>query len=280
SRSATLLYNSPVMFSRCRFPVLFLILCVTVFGQSPATSKLSYKLLSIHVNGLDRFKQEQVIAASGLKLGQLAGEHEFQQAAQKLGETGLFSNLAYKYHYSPSGCDLELQVSENNSLLPVIFDNFVWFSDDELIGLLRSRIPLFDGQLPGAGNLADQVAQGLKQILNDKKIFGEAEYLPAGDLNGPVNRYVYNVSLHPVVIRNMDFPGAAPAELPALQAAAKPLLGQAYLRSKMRAQQRLNLLPIYLARGYLKAQFGDSQAKVVEDGPQTIVDVSFPIVPG
>jgi outer membrane protein assembly factor BamA len=30
----------------------------------------------------------------------------------------------------------------------------------------------------------------------------------------------------------------------------------------------------------LKAQFSDSQAKIVSDGPRTIVDVSFPVKPG
>ena len=48
----------------------------------------------------------------------------------------------------------------------------------------------------------------------------------------------------------------------------------------MRVQERLNFLPVYLARGYLKAHFSDSQAKVNEDGPQTFVDVTFPVEPG
>jgi len=133
-----MLYNSPVR--RCVFGslLLFLLLCSGVSAQAPGKSKLSYKLLSIHVNGLDHFKEDQVIAASGLKIGQFAGEPEFQQAARKLGETGLFSNLTYKYQYSTAGCNLDLQIAENDKLVPIIFDNFVWFSDDELTGLLRS----------------------------------------------------------------------------------------------------------------------------------------------
>ena len=91
-----------------------------------------------------------MISASGLRLGQFAGEEEFKQAAQKLGETGLFSQLNYSYKYSTDGCDLELQVAENDHLVPIIFDNFVWFSDDELMRMLHDRVPLFDGRVPGA----------------------------------------------------------------------------------------------------------------------------------
>src|SRR5947207_6967023 len=48
----------------------------------------------------------------------------------------------------------------------------------------------------------------------------------------------------------------------------------------MRVHERLDFLPVYQARGYLKAQFADARPKVVEDGGQTVVDVSFPVTPG
>jgi len=276
----TLLYNSPVSRFLRRSLVALLIFCIELCAQNSTKPKLSYKLLSIHVTGLNHFKEDQVIAASGLKLGDLAGEKQFEQAAQKLGETGLFSNLSYKYQYSTAGCDLDMQVAENDQLVPITFDNFVWFSDDELLGLLHSKLPLFEGRVPTAGKLADQVAEALKRILDERKIFGEAEYHLAGALNGPITSYLYQVSLHPVLVRNVEFAGAANGELPALQAAAKSLPGQDYSRTKMRVQEEKNLLPVYLSRGYLKAQFSDSQAKVAEDGAETKVDVTFPVLPG
>ena len=48
----------------------------------------------------------------------------------------------------------------------------------------------------------------------------------------------------------------------------------------MRVQEKFNFLPVYQARGYLKAQFAEAQAKVAQDGAQTLVDVSFPVIPG
>jgi hypothetical protein len=119
------------------------------------------------------------MAASGLRLGQYAGERDFQQAMQKLGDTGLFTNLTYSYHYSPDGCDVEFQIAENTELVPIVFDNFVWFSDDDLISQIHGRVPLFNGRLPVAGNLADQVVDSLNAILVQRKITGKAEYLRA-----------------------------------------------------------------------------------------------------
>ncbi len=274
-----LLYNSPVSGRLVRLLPL-LLLCPVVMAQTAQKAQISYKLLSIHVKGLEHFTESQVVEASGLRLGQFAGEEEFKHAAQKLGETGLFTQLNYSYKYSTEGCNLELQVAENDKLIPIVFDNLVWFSDDELLNMLRARVPLFAGRVPGEGHLTDQIADALGSILNERKIAGRVEYMASSKEDGPIEAYDYKLSMHAVVVRNMDFPGAAAEETTALQAAAKPLAGQDYLRTKMRVQEQFNFLPVYHARGYLKAQFEEAQAKVAQDGTQTVVDVSFPVNPG
>lgn len=273
------MYNSPVSGRLVRLLPL-LLLCPVVMAQTAQKAQISYKLLSIHVKGLEHFTESQVVEASGLRLGQFAGEEEFKHAAQKLGETGLFTQLNYSYKYSTEGCNLELQVAENDKLIPIVFDNLVWFSDDELLNMLRARVPLFAGRVPGEGHLTDQIADALGSILNERKIAGRVEYMASSKEDGPIEAYDYKLSMHAVVVRNMDFPGAAAEETTALQAAAKPLAGQDYLRTKMRVQEQFNFLPVYHARGYLKAQFEEAQAKVAQDGTQTVVDVSFPVNPG
>jgi outer membrane protein assembly factor BamA len=256
------------------------LLIAAASSQKGGKAQLSYKLLSIHVKGLAHFKEDQIVRASGLVVGRTVTEQDFQRAVQTLGDTGLFTDLSYGYHYTTAGCDVDLQVSENEKLVPTLFDNFVWFSDDDLISQARTRVPLFEGKLPLRGNLPDQVADALNVILGEHKIAGHAEYIESGAMNGSMDSYVFQVKFHPVVVRNTDFPGAASAEIPALQAAAKNLAAQEYRRSAMRPHEKLDLMPVYLSRGYLKAHFSDSQPKVVEDGPRTVVDVSFPVVPG
>jgi len=254
-----------------------LILCALSAAQTTNKSAESYKLTSIHVKGLTHLQEDKVIAASGLKLGQMAGEADFQQAAQKLGSTGLFSDLSYTYQYSGGGCDLELHATENDKLLPIIFENFVWFSDDELLKQLRARVALFDDRIPAKGDLNEQVAQALVSILHEHKISGEVQHLTYAQEDGPIQAYEYKVSFHPILIRNVDFPGATADENAALQAEAKPLSGSEYFRSDLLAKGRSSFLPVYQAHGYLKAQFGDARPRVIEDGARTVVDVSLPV---
>jgi outer membrane protein assembly factor BamA len=263
---------------------VFLLTVVAAWGcawsQNSAQGRLSHRLLSVHVKGLERIKESDVVRVSGLQIGRNASEPDFKQAVEKLGDTGLFTAVAYTYHYTTAGADLELQVTENQQLVPILFDNFVWFSDQELLVSLRARVPLFDGKLPLHGGLDDQVADALNSILAEHKIPGHAEGLQSGALNGPITAYTYVVKFHPVIVRNLEFPGAGSADVPALQAAANPISGQEYLRSAMQPHEELDLLPVYLARGYLKAQFDEPQAKIVNDGPKTLVDVSFQVKPG
>jgi outer membrane protein assembly factor BamA len=266
-----------------KFLFLFtpLLLASLLPAQTTRKPPSTFKLISIDVTGTKRYTPAEIIAATGLQLGQTVSEGDFKRASQQLGETGAFSDVAYTYQYSAQGTKLDLQVADSNQFIAVRFDNFVWFSDQELVQKLHRVVPLFQGQLPLAGGLIDEVSDALQALLLERKLQGRADYIRTAHQDGPIDAFVFKVTGPTIRIRNVAFTGAAPPELPLLQAAAKSLQGQEYLRSMLQIQAEKNLLPIYLARGYLKAAFADTQAKVAQENPQeTIVDVEFPVDPG
>jgi outer membrane protein assembly factor BamA len=241
----------------------------------------SWKLLSIKVTGNQRSSPEEITAASGLQVGQMVSEDDFKNATERLGDTGMFGNVGYAFQYSAAGVKLELQLTDTPQLVPARFDNLVWFSDQELLEKLQARVPLFHGQLPVAGGLADQVSDALQALLIEHNVQGQADYIREAALNKPIEAIVFTVKAHDIYIRDVNFPGASAAELPALQTAARPMQGQEYERSAMQVNARLSFLPVYLQRGYLKASFGEAEPKIVQDGAQeTTVDVAIPVNPG
>jgi outer membrane protein assembly factor BamA len=248
--------------------------------SSPASSSSS-RLLSVKATGSKRYSSPQIVAATGLQLGQTVSEDDFRIVSQHLGETGAFSNVAYTFQFSSEGMKLDLQVTDSDQYVPARFDNFVWLSDEELLEKLRASVPLFQGQLPVAGNLADQVSDALQTLAIERQLKGRADYLRSGPADGPMEAFDFTITGQDIRIRRVEFPGAASAELPALEAAAKKLLGEDYVRPALRAQADKSFLPIYLERGYLKTAFADAQPKVVADSPEeTLVDVAFPVAPG
>jgi outer membrane protein assembly factor BamA len=257
-----------------------LLLAQTRKPSSPSSSSSS-RLLSVKATGSKRYSSDQISAATGLQLGQTVSEDDFKTVSRHLGETGAFSNVAYSFQFSSEGMKLDLQVTDNDPYVPARFDNFVWLSDQELQEKLRSSVPLFQGQLPVGGNLADQVSDALQTLAIEHQLKGRADYLRSGPADGPIEAFDFTITGQDIRIRQIEFPGAAPAELPALEAAAKRLSGQDYVRPILRVQTEKNLLPIYLEQGYLKAAFGDAQPKVVADSPEeTLVDIAFPVSPG
>jgi outer membrane protein assembly factor BamA len=241
----------------------------------------AFKLVSIKVTGTKRYKPEDIIAATGLELQQTVSEDDFKKAARSLGVTGAFSDVLYSFQYSPEGTKLELQVQDAERFVPVRFDNLVWFSDQELLAQVHAQVPLFQGQLPITGDLADQVSNALQALLIGRNVQGRADYLRSAQEDGPIEAFVFLVTGPQIHIGKIAFSGAGAAELPLLEAAARRLEGTDFVRSILRVQEDKSFLPVYLQHGYLKAALGDPQTKVVQDSPEeTIVDVTFPVDPG
>ncbi|MGA7220781.1 MAG: POTRA domain-containing protein, partial [Candidatus Sulfotelmatobacter sp.] len=193
------------------------------------------------------------------------------------------------FTYSAAGTKLEFQVSDAAKFVPAHFTDFVWFSDEELLRKLRRLIPLYDGNLPISGRLADQVSDVLQAMLVENGVPGQVELRR---VNGPgehTESMDYNVVGVSIRIHQVEFPGAGAAELPWLQAAAQRLIDREYSRAYMANFAEHGLLPVFHDRGFLKATCGTAQPKVVKVAqpdatenlqPPTFVDVTFPVSPG
>lgn len=255
-------------------------------SQMPASAR---QLVSIKVTGSKRFPEPAIAAASGLQIGTPVSDDDFKRAARRLGDTGVFTDVGYSFSYSSAGTKLEFHVTDAEKFVPVRFEDFVWFSDAELLARIKEHAPLFDGELPMSGKLANEVSDVLQAMLVEKSIPGHVDYVRGGKSDGPVDSVVYQVSDVVIQIRNVEFTGAGDAELPALKGASKRVFDREYSRSVLNALVQHQLLPVYYERGYLKAAFGPPEPKVVKEpsvqGDEgirnlTIVDVYFAVTPG
>jgi Surface antigen variable number repeat len=250
------------------------LVCLILSPFSPAQKRASrpkapadpHQLLSLKVTGTKRYTDKEILAASGLQLGRDVAEGDLKEAAQILGESGIFSGVAYSFSYSDAGVKAEFQITDDEkaTLVPTDFENFVWFTDAELVGILKQRVPLFKNSVPASGRMADRVNESLQALLTERHLPGRVEFLRESKQDGSgligVEYRVSEVSTH---IRNVEFPGASPDQTVFLGKAAHILLDAEYFRSKLAAVAKFDLLPLYLQRGYLRATFGPAEARVV-----------------
>ena len=251
------------------------------------------KLVALKVTGTARYTDKEILAASGLRIGQNAADGDFNEAARRLGDSGLFSDVVYSYSSSGAGVRVEMQLADTDQskLVPAHFENFVWFTDDELRTALQSRVPLFKQLIPVAGNLPDRVSEALQDILTEKQFPGRVNYLreSQNESGGPLSAIDYRVEEVSIRIRGIEFPGASPEQATLLTTAAHRLIGAEYGRKALAAVAKFDLLPVYLQRGYLKATFGPPDARVVPQpspsgdaqAPAELqVDAIVPVMPG
>ena len=288
--------NQVVMRRVARFGLCLLVLTSAAAAQKRPTSKASpavaTKLVALKATGTARYTDKQILAASGLQLGQDAADGDFKEAVRHLGDSGLFGEIVYSYSSSSAGVKLELQLTDTDKskLVPVQFENFVWFTDDELRTAVERRVPLFKQLVPLTGNLPDQVSEALQAILTEKRFPGRVNYLREGDESGgPLHAVEYRVEEVSIRIRGFEFPGASPEQAALLATAARRSIGASYERSALAAVAKFDLLPVYLQHGYLKAAFEPSNARVVphpssaEDAQGSAdveVDAIVPVTPG
>ena len=231
-----------------------------------ASGSGSHKLLVVKAAGTKRYTDPEILAASRLEVGQDAAEGNFQEAAQRLVNSGVFTEVAYSFSYTDTGVKLEFQLTDIDKakLVPAHFENFIWFTESDLRSALAHRVPLFKDALPAGGRLSGEVAQALQAMLAERHLPGRVDFLRQAKRDGgDVTGFVFRVEDLSVRIRNVDFPGASPEQAAFLALAARKLVKAPYSRSAIAAVAQYDFLPLFLQRGYLKAAFGPAEAHVV-----------------
>lgn len=248
--------------------------------RSAAKPATQAPLVAVHVSGSERFKEADIVAATGLAVGSTLGPTEFQEAANRLVASGAFESVEYKFAPAGTGYNVTFKVSDNIDFMPVSYDNFVWFTETELNDAVRKRVPLFMGAVSSGGEMLDQVTAALQEFIAERGLSGQIKFMQSAKLGGSIEGGIFSIEGPTIHVKEVRFPGAGDTELPALQNVAKQLTAASYRNSIASEFAELNLRPIYRERGYLKAQFGSPQVELLDKNPQDpVIELSIPVKP-
>ncbi|HWS98670.1 MAG TPA: POTRA domain-containing protein [Pyrinomonadaceae bacterium] len=241
----------------------------------------SLRLAGVEFAGLARVSKEQAVGASGLQIGQRVTVEDLDAAAQRLLDSGLFTKLSYRLRTSNDQASVTFQVEEQKGGgVPVVFDNFVWFTNEELTSAVRGEVPLFDGTAPERGGVIQSITKALERLLRERNIAGQVNYTPSADTTGRNPRHVFSVSGSAVKVCGVRFPGSAGVGERELVKNSKGLLGTEYSQEFASAFAHANLIPVYKQHGHLKAKFGQPAAAVGSGECRDGVVVTLPVTEG
>src|SRR5215475_11704304 len=156
--------------------VAILSLAASGAAQDPPPNA-KWRLTRVNFEGLKSQPPEKMIAASGLQVGQTVDFEMIKASSQRLSQTGLFGKVAYRYRYSSTQIELTFELEEKTTgKKRCQFDNFVWFSDQEIVDAVKRDIPDFDGSILVSDFMGDEIKKSLTRLLAEKKIAGEIGY--------------------------------------------------------------------------------------------------------
>jgi outer membrane protein insertion porin family len=213
------------------------------------------KIASVSLTGSTRYTTESIVGLTGLKPGDPITRDDMQRVADTLAQLGPFATVRYRFNTTNQGVAIEYQVTDARAV-PVSFDNFPWFTDDELVAeLKKSSIP-FDGTEPESGTILDQTALALEKFLRQHAVFGSVTHaITTLDLE---NREVVEFKLEgvPVEIEKIVYSDPAVQQDRRIQDRLSDVAGKPYSRHAIESFNFEVVRPEYLNHGYLRVQFG------------------------
>jgi outer membrane protein assembly factor BamA len=231
-----------------------------------------FNLARVVVTGSQRYREEDLVRATGLTVNTQVTSDDLQNAANHLGNSGAFATVQFLFKpaVGARGVEADFQVTDAEKYLPAVFENFVWFSDQDLQDALHQAVPLFKGNIPNSGTMSDDVSAALRKFLAAKGLPSEISYIMSATFGGLPTAYKFKVADANLKISDVMLIGAARMTTEQLAKAVAPLKGTDYLRSDVAIVLEKNLTPIYQQRGYLKFAIAEIKPKVDEKSQVTV----------
>jgi outer membrane protein insertion porin family len=262
-----------LMILLARLRQAFILVFLSFFGSLAAIAQTSQsqqaapqqmRLAKVEFKGLEHITQAQALDLSGLVPGEPITVESLDTAAQRLVDSGLFGKMTYRIRSVKQDANVEFEVEELRGNIPVVFDNFVWFSEEELLAGVKSEMPSFNGTAPESGNAPELIKKGLTRMLRAANVNGEVQYTLSTSESGSNAKHVFTVTGVKIPVCSVHYGGAVAVKEEALIENSNGLLGKDFSREIADAFPSANLIPVYQQLGRLRAQINFDNAKLVE----------------
>lgn len=259
-----------------------LLLVPAVAPGSPQTAPPTMRLAAIEVTGLRRLTPAHVISGSGLHIGSTVTLADIDASVERLGKTGLFAHVSYRYRYKGADLFVTFEVQEARAETPVLFDNFPWFSDEEIVAAVARAVPGFTTHISDNAEGIDRITAALDQMLRARKLPGKVEYIPYLDTRNGAHAHLFKVTGVSEPICDVTFTGVQRALLPQVRDAVAPLVRREYSRIRSTDFLQGTLVPFYRRLGHLRVRLPAIRARIGESGSKCAggVVVAVPVEEG
>lgn len=225
-------------------------------AKPPATAPDKYPISKIVIKGNKVLPAEEIIAASGLKIGEAADKARFEEARKQLESTGMLDSIGYQFEPAEDGKGYvaTFTVDEVSPLYTVQFEGLN-ASRDDINTYLKSKEPLYDGKLPPTTFIIDrythEIETYLASIHHAETVVSNV--VPAGSDNYDL---VFRNGAPLPSIAEVTFDGNKAVLITDLEHAINDVAyGTPYSQYTFKLLLENQIKPLYEAKGYLGVKF-------------------------
>jgi outer membrane protein insertion porin family len=224
--------------------------------MSAQTAARDFPVDSIAVEGNRILSAAAITAASGLKRGETGNSAAFDSARDRLLASGYFDTVAYRYRPAAAsgGYDVTFEVREIETLYPIRIDGLP-ASADEITAFLKVQDPLFTGKMPGTQQVIRRTVAEIEQYLETK---GHTDKVAGKVVSPAPDRF--EIDFTPVrglpAVSAVSFEGSKVISAIDLHnKISEVAFGQPFTENGFRALLDSQIVPLYEAKGYMRATF-------------------------
>jgi outer membrane protein assembly factor BamA len=256
-----------------RRPILLLLSCLVLFSAILSVSAQKFVPKSIQFKGDPEYSDQELLAAAGLKKGAVLTSAEMNDHSKQLMDSGVFSNLTYKF----DGADLIYSLTPADQLYPIRLENLPLAAGPQLDAKLHDRFPLYHGKVPSEGGLLESVRSALEDMLSAQGIKATVAVLPfgaAGTRN--VSAMDFSVTTPSVRVGDIQLQGVSPAIASKVNDVVKHAVGTPFDTGNSAANLEHAFASFYSDEGYaaVKVHAVRSGSPQVSDAA---VDIPFAV---
>lgn len=247
-----------------------------------AQADASGVLTTFTVTGSQRFSPSQIQAAAQLRSGQTVTKDDLQAAADRLAASGAFSKVGFRYSTIGKNVTAEYQVADA-ATVPILFDNFPWFTDEELTASLKESVPLFDVQLPENGTVLDETASALEKLLSTRQVSGSVAHSLVAEPGSDTYVQQFRLDGPSLTMEAVEFSDPLARNDVAVKQSLTDVVGKPYSRAVIKRYDFEQVRPLYLSHARLRVHFGMPVARFTGNPNQPLknsVTVIVPVEPG
>ncbi len=232
----------------------------------------AFPLREIEFEGNRNFASEDLLAVTGLELGKHVQKKDFDLAMRRLSDAGVFEGLSYRFGPHGDGYKLTIVLQEVVELFPVRFEGFEE-SEATLSALLKQRLPLYAGLVPGGGPMVRMIVNTLQARWGEQGGQEEivASILPSGDGGFEM---VIAPERQTTTIAFTRFHDTGEINALELQRIFNhSAIGEPYSEARLKELLHYNARPVFTERGYIGVTFCPCKAQPDPDSEGLLVDV-------